>query len=383
MNAPERARRRLFIFALAVATLFGGLGVAAWWSGRDDPRAGSKVLSRGGPALRITDVPTSYRAVFHVDNRAGDDLVTTTERVWVRRPFQSRIETYAGPPPGNRLSTTRHSAFGVLTSRGTNAEPLNIAAPPSLASGDLRIDASLREAVADDTILRRERREVFGRQCQVYRAGGPVSAGDIERYVPRSGNYADLCVDRNGIVVEEAWVYRNELIQRRAAVEVEIDPAIDRRVFEIDIDPSEGQFRGSVERLDPDEVDTEGLWVLPDLPRGFETLGRYGVVIPQAALPQTGGQVPGPGPSSTTDVYVRGPDLLVVDQDPSLVRFLQEASPGAREVDLPNLGDAMLIVDARMSEIRGQTADGSVVRLFGTLAPSELIDLARQLRPQE
>ncbi|MGH2757962.1 MAG: hypothetical protein ACRDKJ_00190 [Actinomycetota bacterium] len=382
LNAPERARRRLLVFALSVAVLFGGLGVASWWSSRDDPRAGSKVVSGGGPALRIRHVPTTYRAVYRVDNRAGGEIVTTTERVWVRRPFQSRIETYTGPPPGTSRSAVRQSAFGVLASRGQNSEPLNIAAPPSLASGDLRIDGALGEAVEDDTILRRERREVFGRECQVYRAGGPVSAGDIERYEPRTGNYADVCVDGNGIVIEEAWVYRNDLIQRRAAVEVEVDPAIDRKLFDIDIPPSEGALRGSVERLDSD-ADDEGLWVLPETPRGFDALGRYGIVIPQAAVPQTGMQLPGPAPTSTSDVYVRGPDLLVVDQDPSLARVLRQDSRVDRELDLPNLEDARLVVGARTSEIRARTTDGSVVRIFGTLPPPELIELARSLRRQE
>ena len=378
LKAQERARRRLFVFALAIATLFGGLAFATWWSGRDDPRAGSKVLSGGGSTLRIIEIPETYRAVYRVDNRAGGEIVTTTERVWVSRPFQSRVETYSGPPPGQRRSAVRQSAFGVLASRGQSAEPLNIAAPPSLATGDLRIDASLREALEDRTILRRERREVFGRECQVYRAGGPVSAGDIERYEPRTGNYADVCVDRNGIVLEEAWTYRNKLIQRRAAVEVDVDVAIDRDLFEIDIPPSQGSLRGAVERLDPDAED-EGLWTLPKAPRGFERLGRYGIVIPQAALPQASQQLPVPGPTSTSDVYVRGPDLLVVDQDPSLARVLRQDTDRDRVLDLPNLRDARLVVDARMSEVRAQTTDGSVVRIFGTLPPSEIVELARSL----
>jgi hypothetical protein len=308
-------------------------------------------------------------------------VVTTTERVWVHRPFESRIEIRAGAPPGSRSLSTRSSTFGVLASRSRNAEPLNIAAPPSLASGDLRVDAVLRAAVEDKTILRRERREVFGRQCQVYRAGGPVFAGDIEKYSPPGKEYADFCVDRNGIVIEEAWYINDELIRRRAAVEVEINPSIDRRLFDIDVPANPRTFRGQVERIG--KTSSTGLWVLPRTPKGFEALGRYAVVIPQAAVPSPGEPLPGPGPSSTTDVYVRGPDLLVVDQDPSLVRVIQQESRAQRKVKLPKLRDAKLIVDARMSEIRGRTTDGSVVRIFGTLPPSELLRLARQLRPSE
>lgn len=382
MSYQEPGRRRLQFFAFAVAAAFGVLALTSWWQSRDNPREGSRVVSRGGPALRIAKVPLRYSGVFRVDDRAGKNVVTTTERVWVHRPFQSRIEVHTGPPPGQRRLSVRQSAFGVLTSRSRNAEPLNIAAPPSLASGDLRIDVALAAAVEDRTILRRERREVFGRDCQVYRAGGPVFAGDLDKYTPPGNEYADFCIDRNGIVVEEVWYLKEELIRRRVAVEVDIDPSIERKVFDIDVPENPGAFRGRVERIGSAGAG-EGLWVLPKAPKGFEALGRYGVVISSAAVPNPGGQQPGPGPSSTTDVYVRGPDLLVVDQDPSLVRLVQQESRAQRSVRLPNLRDAKLIIDARMSEVRGVSRDGSVVRIFGTLPPSELLDLARELEPRE
>jgi hypothetical protein len=380
VTTAERARRRLLVFAVVVAAGFGALAVLSWWMGRDNPREGSKVVAQSGEPLRITSVPQSYRIVYRIDDRAGSQIVTTTERAWFRRPFQSRIETYSGPPPGDSRRSVRQSGFGVLASVNPNSAPLNIVAPPSLASGDLRVDTVLRDAVADRTIIVRERREVFGRLCQVYRAGGPVFAGDLERYVPRSGNFADICVDRSGIVIEEAWTFKGRLIRRRAAVEVRINPPIDRKLFEIEAPPSEEISRGAIQRLDENRK-VPGLYVLPDTPKGFRFLGRYGIVIPSAALPNPGGGVtPGPGPSSTSDVYVRGPDVLVVDQDPSLVRIVQQESRDARAIKLPNLRDAKLIVDARMSEIRGQVGD-SVVRIFGTIPPSELMKLARQLKP--
>jgi hypothetical protein len=123
--------------------------------------------------------------------------------------------------------------------------------------------------------------------------------------------------------------------------------------------------------------------VLPETPRGFDVLGRYGIVIPQAAIPQAAQQIPEPGPTSTSDVYVRGPDLLVVDQDPSLARLLRQESEHDRELDLPNLRNARLVIGARMSEVRAQTSDGSAVRVFGTLPPDEIVELARSLRQQE
>src|SRR5688572_11301482 len=99
MNEAERARRRLRIFAFGIAFFFLAIAFWSWWGSRENLRAHSKVVSQGGEALEITEIPRSYRAVYHIETRAGGNLVETTEKVWVRRPFKSRIETFKGRPP--------------------------------------------------------------------------------------------------------------------------------------------------------------------------------------------------------------------------------------------------------------------------------------------
>jgi Tfp pilus assembly ATPase PilU len=78
-----------------------------------------------------------------------------------------------------------------------------------------------------------------------------------------------------------------------------------------------------------------------------------------------------------------GPDVLVVDQDPSLGILVNLENRPSRKVDLDGLRNGRVIVDARMSEVQGFAPDGSLVRVFGTLPPAELIDLAKRLRPVE
>lgn len=377
MNGSDRGRRRLRIFAFGIAGFFVALALFNWWSGREELRAGSQSLGESEEPLEIAGIPEAYRAVFRVEDRATAEMNVTTEKVWVRRPFESRIETWSGPPPGDERLSVRQSEFGILANRGRNAEPINLAAPPSLASGDLRIDAVLEEGLADDTLVLRERREVFGRECQVYRAGGPVFAGDIQRYDPDASTYADVCVDRHGLVIEEVWMSDGRQIRRRAAVELEIEPTFDASDLTIDVEAEEGPFRGTVQRITDDLP--EGVWALPDAPAGFEKLGDYGVVLPEGALPQTSPLLPTVAPSSTSQVYIRGPDLVVVDQDPSLARVIQTEGRETRSVELEGLSEGELIFDARMSEVRGQDEEGSIVRVFGTLPPSELVGLAESL----
>ena len=367
---------------MGIAVLFGALAFSSWWSSRDELRAGSKDVRSSEP-LEVEHVPTTYRAVYRVENRSGEKLIVTTEKVWVRRPFASRIETYRGAPPGARLLSLRQSGFGVLASESPGSSaPLNIAVPPSLAGSDLRVDAALDEALGDERIIRRERREVYGRQCQVYRAGGPVLAGDIVPYEPGEGTYADFCVDRNGIVIEEYWVDDDRLLRRRVATDLDVDTAIDDDRLDIRIPENPDIHRGAVERI-TQEPSSEGipLWTLPKTPKGFDKLGRYGVIISDQAVPKMNVLTPAVAPASTSDVYVRGPDLLVVDQDPSLAQLVNLEKRIERKIEIDGLENARIIVDARMNEVRAQTKEGSIVRVFGTLRPEELIEFAQKLRP--
>ncbi len=338
------------------------------------------MISDKGSTLAITKIPKTYRAVFTVETYAKDEQTITTERVWVRRPFESRVETRRGKPPGASQLSLRQSAFGVLTSITPDAQPLNIAAPPSIGSSDLRMDAALKKALDNKTIELRERREVYGRECQVYRAGGPVLAGDIEKYRAGAKEYVDFCVDRYGLVLEEFWISDDKLLRRRAAVELQIDPKLDDDLFEIEAPAEEGPTRGTVQPVPRDAVDPEEIWRLRSTPEGFDFLGKFAVIRSTASVPQQGGGLPTPPPTSTSDVYLRGPDLIVVDQDPSLIGAIRSEDRPSIKIELDGFETAEMIVDARMSEVRGETEDDSVVRIYGTVPPDELLELAKDLR---
>ena len=370
----EFGRRRLrgFMFALvAVAVLAVAFN---WWLGhRALGRTGSRAISSSTP-FHIGRAPLSYHAVFTVDTRAGGERVVTTERTWVLRPFESRIETWSG----HKRLGVRQSAFGALANFNPNSVPLSISIPPSLASGDLRVDTALTDAVRRHVIVRRERRVVYGRECQVYRAGGPVSAGDLTKYDKSSSEYADFCVDRTGIVIEEWWVRNNTLLRRRVATTVQTNVPLDPKLFAITIPPQEGIDKGSIERV-PDTTAAVKLWALPSAPKGFVHLGRFFVVLPSGAtanpnpLPQT-------PTSSVTDVYADGPNVVVVDQDPSLEAAAAAENRTTIPIGIKGFKKVVLILDARENEVRAETPDGSYIRIAGTLSPSRLIALASRLQ---
>jgi hypothetical protein len=386
--SAQVARRRATIFALVIAGLFFSIvivnvapDIAYWWGARE-LRASSEEVD--GPDVRLGGAPTTYRAVYRVENRAGGRLVVNTEKVWFRRPFESRIETYRGGGTDGERSSLRQSTFGTLANVSTGTDqPLNLAAPPSLASGDIRFDAVIAEGLAEKEIAKRERREVYGRACQVYRAGGPVSAGDVTRYDPKNDEtYADVCLDEHGIILEEYWVEKGRLLRRRVATELAVDVKIDPDLFEIRTPNNPKIDRGTMKKIDDDTESRVPLWLPPKTPAGFERLGRYSVILSKQAAPQLGG-VALPSASSASEVFVRGPDLIVIDQDPSLTAVASQESRPMRDIDIGPLGRGKLIIDARMSEVRALTDEGSLVRVFGTVKPSELIRLARTLQPAQ
>ncbi len=164
-------------------------------------------------------------------------------------------------------------------------------------------------------------------------------------------------------------------LERRVAVRLAVNPPVDDEQFRIRIPSSAASLQGRVQRVDA----APAIWSLRTVPRGFRSLGLYDVAVPSIALPQSPSGAPAIAPESTTEVFVNGPDLIVVDQDPSLGRYIAADDRPAKRVDLGSLRNGELVVDARMSEVRGVTPDGSAVRVLGTLAPSELVRLARSM----
>jgi hypothetical protein len=209
-----------------------------------------------------------------------------------------------------------------------------------------------------------------------------VLAGDLHP-VEGEDEYADICIDRHGIVIEEYWVKDGKLLRRRVATDLDVNVPIASDLFDAKADEPTPD-RGIIVRID-DPPSDEGLplWTLPKAPKGFDRLGRYGVTLSRNSVPSIGGQSPEVGPSSTSDVYVRDADLIVVDQDPSLATTTSFDARPVRDIKLERLKDGKLIVDARMSEVRASTGDGNFVRIFGTVPPDQLIDLANTLRPDD
>jgi hypothetical protein len=113
-------------------------------------------------------------------------------------------------------------------------------------------------------------------------------------------------------------------------------------------------------------------------PTGFTSVGRYAVVPPRLGAASTVGKAQ---LALYTDVWTRGPDLLLLDQGAGT----DGATPFDdelvwRPLTLPTLGAAELAGDTRLAEIRLHRPDGGFVRLAGTVPIDELLALAATIQ---
>ena len=348
------------------------------------------VTSRGSSlpssvSIRSDELPAAYRIVYEVRTSGGPDrpATQTTEILQVSRPFRSLAVTRAG----DALSSGRLTDLNRLAVfNGGRWQELQV--PPAMAGSDLRLEGDVLSALE----RRDEVRPVAGRPCQVYRAGGPVSAGDVLAVGDGDdGETAELCIDAAGLVLSEAWMAADDsLLRSRVAVDVDVDPDFDADTFTIEdaevLAATEGG--GSAVKVDDDEPFGDRTLMLGDdaLPAGFDLVGRWSIVHPKlSAQPAdpfadpTEGRVAG-----IATVWVRGIDAVVLEQGGVAGgdRAFQP-HPRAEEVDLGELLDVgEVVTDARGTEVRVAYTDGSYVRVWSTLPRSQVLDLSRSLTPQ-
>jgi hypothetical protein len=278
----ERAarRRRLFLIGapvvLIVAVAATAVVVVARRPERDDVRAGS-VISRGS-AVTIARTPASYRIAYRVESRGGPRKVVSADRVTVRRPFERRLENYAGARPRGKPRTVEVVTSDRLFTRSAGGNPAVLARSPGPAP-EVRAAAIVDAALEHGLLERRERRVVVGRPCQVYRSAALLSSLPLAPLPAAGGEHADTCVDAAGLVLEELLVARGRVLLRRVAIAVEEDTPAPESLFAVEGRPVPPELGGAA--VQPITLDSrppgQVFWELERAPDGFTHQGRYAV----------------------------------------------------------------------------------------------------------
>jgi hypothetical protein len=360
-RGPQIRLGTLTLAALGTAALIGGVAVVP------------DLLSEEGflPSDVGNAAPLGYTITYRIES--GDTV--TTQVLSVRRPFGSRLSLHAGDDPEGWILSERASDLGVLAT--SSGGPWgHIVVPPALASADLRTDAVLDAAVETGLFEDLGEGSVGGRPCHRYRAASSLGGGTLAE--PTPGEHADVCIDAAGLLLEEEWTVDGEVAITKRAVALDLDLPRDGDLVVPDGDevPGSGDLR-EIGDDDPPFAVSADLEVLPE---GFEHVGRYAVVPPDLTPDHDPLAPPSAATVATiTDVWVRGADVIVLDQGATTAELPFPRSEVAAPADIGGF-DAEVVLDLRATEVRIVLGDGGFVRVSATLPPDEVVALAQSLQ---
>jgi hypothetical protein len=305
--------------AVVVAALVGGVAVLTRDGGDDGPPVTAAltgtVLAETGAVLPVTDVLDAYRVTYRIESEDTEGALTTrTQEIAVRRPFDAHIRRAAGGDGTSAVDVAGNlGIYADLTS--ADAEVASVI-PPAIALGDLRLDGVLDDLVGAGLLVPRERREVAGRECQVYRTGQALELQELA--APTDTEYADACVDASGLLLEQVVVSGGDTLFYEIATEVDVAPALGDDDFAYDSEPIALEDGGSeLAELPTDAAPTTGYWAFPSAPAGYEHVGRYALrsLAPDDGSTTTTVGVGAPATVETYyDVYRSGADFVIVHQ---------------------------------------------------------------------
>ena len=299
-----------------------------------------------------------------------EPVETSRRVVTVRRPFDSRDETFPsdGRPSNGFLAVGRR----LLAIQGDKVLDLG-ERPPQVPPGDVRLSREIGDLERLKLAQRRGSSRVAGRACTVDRLGGPL--GDPIRR-PTRDEYADFCIDAEGLVLSERWYYHGKLLRETRAVRVEVAVPGDA-AFEVD-DRSRSSAPtgvGQVERLPIDELPDIGAdyWTAPHPPWGFRLVSRWRAMTITAVE-----GTPSVQDLAYVDTYVRGGDTIGVEH-----REVAPGTPpaqGAERVTAGDLGEGALVPTFFGPEI-DFVRNGWEISVRGSVGPRHLREFAERLRP--
>lgn len=317
-------------------------------------------------------VPVSYHVVYRVT--AGS--VVSTEELWVHRPFEAEDVTFAGAPGGAPISTIV-DRLGRQLVHDVGGVPAVLEPPPAPTPFDIRLDAVAPAAEREGVLVAEGTMDVAGRACRVYRSAVPLASGELD-VAPSGSDHVDTCVDGTGLLLDERRVAGGRLVSERRAAHVAIG---DDRTFVtpgLHIPLAEGG--GRVVTISASSRPPEAtFWELDGPPAGFVHVGRFAVVPPQA--PDAAGTSGAAEVATVADVFVRGPDAIIVEQGQTL-GGAPLSPPVGTSVAVRGFGRGTLTLSGLASSVTMLVGRSAFVRVTGTLPTSGLLAVAADLRPQ-
>ena len=347
-------------------------------------------------ALAITKPLSSYDIIYDSTYNSSGRSSTSTNDYLIQRPFNSLLSIKSADPEAN-TDFTAVSSLGIYSnvSGGTPNAQTNI---PTAGLADFRYDASLADLLTAGTYVLRERRTLIGRECQLYRTG--QSPETYALAVPTATDFADLCIDASGLILEEITVVSGNFQEHIVATSVNESPTIGADTFKAVAAPPALSASGtSLTDLDAAKPPVPGYWGFTTLPTGYTLKGRYtfaqNIADPSADTASTVPTTPPATESTDTtvaktivvpsyvDVFTNGIDYIVIHQGPTSVLPTDDARSatattsallGSVKTASGVTGTTMLIAPPSPAswflEVSGTLAKDALAKIADTLTQS-------------
>jgi hypothetical protein len=359
-------------------------GVLALRGGDDGPHVTGELtgtlVAETGEVAPITDVPEAYRVTYRTESEGSSGFTTGTQDLVVRRPFDATLTVHpdeGSTDDGDVVVTSRMGLYSYATASG---DPQVQAGLPTVALGDVRFDGVLEDLVDAGLFVARERRAVLGRECQVYRTGQLVELVDVT--APTDDDYADVCIDATGLVLEQVMVQDGDAVTYEIATSVETDVTVTDDDFSITGEPLALDLGGNeLVPLDATVAPAAGYWALPTPPDGYEHVGRYALrsLPSEDATTTTVGVVANETVETYVDVYRAGAAFVVVHQGDAALSPGRDTTVGT-DVDAGALGSARVAYGLAGSTLVAGT-DTWFVEITAPLSAADLGTLAAAFAP--
>jgi hypothetical protein len=315
---------------------------------------------------------TGYVLTYRVEVTIGAPEVSTRVLA-VRRPFDGADRTTPEQPPGPASGFVARAGhlYRLDPERAVDLGDQG----PAVAPGDLRLAGEIptlvRLGLAEDL----GSGTIAGRVCRRYRFGGPVT-DPFKR--PSDAEYADICLDADGLLLAEDWYLDGKLLRRTRAETVTMAPPGDDS-FDLGGRPVVSTPAVTLTTLPADQIPDTGApyWTADPPPAGFTLLSRY-----RSTTADLGSGLPVPGAAVTADAYRSGPDVVWVEHRAGTELAVEPPAGTGEAVEAGALGRGWLWLTPQGPQIR-VAKDNQVVVVRGTIGPDDLLAFARNVKARQ
>lgn len=322
-----------------------------------------------------TPLPRSYVVTYRVVQNGAQHWEVLT----VHRPFKGSDLTYDTPnaplgsdPPASGNISTDLALFAV---DGTSVRTVS-GRQPGPASGDQylapEVGDLLARKLADDN---NDVEAVVGRPCRVYRFLEPPS-GPIKPLGDGS-DHDDLCIDGQGLLLSERWMYHGGVVLERTATAVST---------------SDDELAGGAERVAPSaagatpagpgaasavpDPNPDSFLAPPAVPAGFLTAGQpVKFTLPEPQHPAS------TVAESVIWAFVDGARFVTVEAGtghPGQLPWRPDDTV-TQPAALQGLGPATTALRSDGAEVRVDVGGGQWVRVRGAMSVRDLVAYAQRL----